>query len=81
MSLEHQNPSKTFKKWVILIALRFRYTFYRPQTKRLRARKIGLQYKILLLGTSCTRSPSGRQAFGHPSGDVLCASEDMACGY
>ena len=35
-----------WKKWFILIALQFRYTFYRPQTKRLRARKIGLQYKI-----------------------------------
>ena len=44
LSLEHQNPSET--KWVILIALQFRYTFYRPQTKRLRARKIGLQYNI-----------------------------------
>ena len=29
-----------------MIALQFRYTFYRPQTKRLRARKIGLHYKI-----------------------------------
>ena len=49
LSLAHQNPSKTSEKWVILIALialQFRYTFYRPQTKRLRARKIGLQYKI-----------------------------------
>ena len=46
LSLEHQNPSKTSKKRVILIAIRFRYTFYRPQTKRLRARKVGLQYKI-----------------------------------
>ena len=45
------------KKWAILIALQFRYTFYRPQNKRLRARKIG---------------------FGHPSGDVPCASEDCA---
>ena len=35
LSLEHQNPSKTSEKWVILIALQFRYTFYRPQTKRL----------------------------------------------
>ena len=41
LSLEHQNPSKTSEKWVILIALQFRYTFYRPQTKRLRVRKIG----------------------------------------
>ena len=49
LSLEHQNPSKTSEKWVILIALQFRYTFYRPQTKRLRARKIGL-------------SPFGRRA-------------------
>ena len=32
--------------WVILIALQFRYTFYRPQIKRLRARKISLQHKI-----------------------------------
>ena len=37
---------------------RYRFTFYRPQTKRLRA-----------------------TAFGHPSGDVPCASKDMACGY
>ena len=44
LSLEHQNPSKTSEKWVILIALQFRYTFYRPHTNRLRARKIGLQY-------------------------------------
>ena len=47
MSLEHQNPLKTSEKWVVLIALQFRYTFYRPQTKRLRAHKIDLQYKIL----------------------------------
>ena len=47
MSLEHQNPSKTSEKWVILIALQFRYTFHIiQQTKRLRARKIGLQYRI-----------------------------------
>ena len=37
---------KPLKRWVILIALHFRYTFYRPQTKRLSARKIGLKYKI-----------------------------------
>ena len=43
-SLEHQNPLKTSEKWVILIYLQFRYTFYR-------------------------------------SGEVPCASEDMACGY
>ena len=28
LSLEHQNPAKTAEKWVILIALHFRYTFY-----------------------------------------------------
>ena len=81
MSLEHQHSSKTSEMMgyfdrvedrVPLIALQFRYTFCIPQTKRLRARKIGLQYKILLLGTSC---------LGRPSGDVPCASEDMACGY
>ena len=42
---------KTLKKWVILIALQFRYTFQRPQTKRLRARKIGF----------VPQSPFGRQ--------------------
>ena len=44
LSLEHQNPSKTSEKnWVILIALQFPHTFDIPQTKRLRARKIGLR--------------------------------------
>ena len=37
---------KPLKPWVILIALQFRYTFYKPLTKTLRARKISLQYKI-----------------------------------
>ena len=68
LSLEHQNPSET--KWVILIALQFRYTFYRPQTKRLRARKITLQYKIFYLALRASvalratviRSPCGRRA-------------------
>ena len=79
LSLEHQTPSKTSEKWVILIALQFRYTFYRPQTKRLRARKIGLQYKIRTCPFfySALRAsvalPS--TAFGHPSGDVPCASD------
>ena len=70
---------------VILIALQFRYTFYRPQTKRLKARKIGLQYKIR---TACPFFHSAlasvalqATAFGHPSGDVPSASENMACGY
>ena len=53
LSLEHQNPSKTSEIVVILIALQFRYTFYRPQTKRLWACKIGLQF-------DCLRSPFGR---------------------
>ena len=56
-------PVENLWKNHYLIALQFRYTFYRPQTKRPRARKIG---SFLLLGTS---------------GDVPCASKDMACGY
>ena len=78
LSLEHQSPSKTSEKMGYfdrVERLQFRYTFYRPQAKRLRARKIGLQYKILikylkylLLGTSC---------LGRPSGDVPCASEGV----
>ena len=46
-----ENP---FKKWVILIALQFRYTFYRLQTKRLRALQIGLHF--------VPPSPFGRRA-------------------
>ena len=65
------------KKWVILIALQFRYIFYRPQITRLRARKIGLQYKIPARRASVTLQAT---AFGQPSRDVPCASEDMACG-
>ena len=62
LSLEHQNPSKTSEIVVILIALQFRHTFYRPQTKRLRARKIGLQYKILFSTRHFVpRSPFGRR--------------------
>ena len=57
LSLEHQNPSKTSEKWVILIALQFRYTFFRPQTKRLRARKIGLLTRHFV-----PRLPFGRRA-------------------
>ena len=52
-----------------MIALQFRYTFYRPQTKRLRARKIGLQYEIRPFFYSAhrasgdgLRSPFGRGA-------------------
>ena len=54
LSLEHQTRRKPLKKWVILIALQFRYTFYRPQTKRLRARQIGLHF--------VPPSPLGRRA-------------------
>ena len=39
LSLEHQNPSKTSEKMGYFDPLQFCYTFYRPQTKRLRARK------------------------------------------
>ena len=39
-------PVENIWKNGFLIASQFRYTFCIPQTKRLRARKIGLQYKI-----------------------------------
>ena len=53
LSLEHQDPSTTSEKmgyfdrvtWSTY-PLQFRYTSYRPQTKRLRARKIGLQCRV-----------------------------------
>ena len=40
MSLEHQNLSKTFEKMGYFD--RVAVSLHRPQTKRLRARKIGL---------------------------------------
>ena len=55
-SLEHQKSSKTSKKWVILIALQFRYTFYRQQTKRLRARKIGFIFYSALRASVALRA-------------------------
>ena len=54
---------KPLKKWVILIALQFRYTFYVPQTKRLRARKIGLQ-SFFLLGTPFGRRTVRQREYG-----------------
>ena len=58
LSLQHQNPSKTseimgYFDRVDDHRLQFRYTFCIPQTKRLRARKIGLQYKILFYSIKC----------------------------
>ena len=79
-SLEHQNPSKDSEKMgyfdCVTVSLHILYTA--NQDTEGSHRKICLQYIIqkacpfFLLGTSC---------LGHPSGDVLCASEDMACGY
>ena len=49
--LENQTRRKPLKKWVILIALLFRYTFYSPQP-----RKWGLARSAY---TSCLGPPSG----------------------
>ena len=54
--LEHQKSSKTSEIWVILIALQFRYTFYRQQTKRLRARKIGFIFYSALRASVALRA-------------------------
>ena len=59
LSLEHQKPSKTSEKWVILIALQFRYTFYRPQTKRLRARKMRIWLAVIDFQNGEEQSRSG----------------------
>ena len=56
LSLGHQTRRKPLKKWVILIALQSRYTFYRPKTKRLRARKIGLFFNSALRASVALRS-------------------------
>ena len=47
LSLEHQSSSKISEKKKGLFWSRYSFvTFYRAPSKRLRARKIGLQYKI-----------------------------------
>ena len=67
LSLEHQNPLKIseilgyFDR--VPIALQFRYTFCIPQTKRLRARKIGLQFTLHFVPRSVPR-PNARSPFG-----------------
>ena len=50
LSLKHQNPVRnlSLKKWVIFIVLQFRYTFYIPQAKGLRARKCCAPTRIWL---------------------------------
>ena len=64
--LEHQNPSKTSEK----------KGYFDRVTVSLHILYIANQEtegsQDRLLGTSC---------LGHPSGEVLCVSEDMACGY
>ena len=64
--LEHQNPSKTSEK----------KGYFDRVTVSLHILYIANQEtegsQDRLLGTSC---------LGRPSGEVLCVSEDMACGY
>jgi len=67
LSLEHQNPSKTSEK----IGYLDRVTVSLHILLTANQETEGSQDR-LTVGTSC---------LGHPSGDVPCASEDMACGY
>ena len=62
LSLEYQNPSKTSEKWVILIALQFRYTFYRPQTRLSQSRSLGFLVWCRNAGLSISL-PHWRQMF------------------
>ena len=65
LSLEHQNPSKTIEKMGY---------FDRVTVSSLHILYTANQETVRArkIGTLC---------FGHPSGDVPCASEDMACSY
>ena len=64
LSLEHQNPSKTIEKMGYLIALQFRRYTFYIPQTKETVR-------ARKIDTSC---------LGRPSGDVPCASEDVACG-
>ena len=74
LSLEHQKPSKTSEKMGyfdrVTVSLHILLTA-NQQTE-------GSQDRLAVFFTLhfVPRSP-----FGHPSDDVPCASEDMACGY
>ena len=70
--------SKTSEKWVILIALQFRYTFYRPQTKRLRARKINSFIHTKLLWTLCNKLQH-RKGSTSPGGGVTWVNFFWIC--
>ena len=64
LSLEHQNPSKTSEQMCYFDHItEFCYTSCRPQTKRLRSRKIGLQYKIQIKVLFFTRNFVPRSPF------------------
>ena len=71
LSLEHQYPSKTSEK----MGYFDRVTGFVTHSIDGKPRDGGLarsaRASVALWAT----------AFGHPSGEVPCASEDMACGY
>ena len=71
LPLEHQNLSKTSEKMGyfdrVIVLLHIVQTANQETEGSQKS-----AYGIFLLGTSY---------LGHPSGDVPCASEDMACGY
>ena len=86
LSLEHQNPSKTSEKMGYLWSL---YSFVTHSIDR-KLRDWGLarsaysvKYGKCPFFYSALRASVALRAtaFGHPSGEVPCDSEDMACGY
>ena len=73
LSLEHPNPSKTSEKMGyfdrVTVSLHILYTA-NQETEGSQLRS-ALRVSIVLRAT----------AFGHPSGNMPCASEDKVCGY
>ena len=76
--LAHKNPSKTSEKMGyfdrVTVSSHILYTA-NQETEGSQDRSLFFSssvWSFVLLGTSC---------LGRPSGDVLCASEAMACGY
>ena len=69
LSLEHQNPSKISEKMGYYDRVTVSLHILQTANQGTEGSKDRL---TVLLGTSC---------LGRPSGDVPCASEDMACGH
>ena len=85
MLLEHQNPSKTSEKMGyfdrVTVSLHILLTANQEtEGSQDRLTVINTESLSFFYSALCASVALRATAFGHPSDDVPCASEDMACG-